>query len=93
MSPDVNTTCLEEIWNENPDMSMTEVRTLLGSFLFSADDVFKSKRIPEHKKEREFVDFPEPDNKDIQSIRIREPKLTMNTGIQFTYATPASRAH
>ena len=35
-------TVLEEIWNENPDMSMTEVRTLLGSFLFSADDVFKS---------------------------------------------------
>ena len=35
-------TVLEEIWNENPDMTMTEVRTLLGSFLFSADDVFKS---------------------------------------------------
>ena len=49
-----------------------------------ADDVFKSKRIPEHKKERELVDFPEPDNKDIQSIRIREPKLTMNTGIHVT---------
>lgn len=35
-------TVLEEVWNENPDMSMTEVRTLLGSFLFSSDDVFKS---------------------------------------------------
>ena len=35
-------TVLEEIWNENPEMTMTEVRTLLGSFLFSSDDVFKS---------------------------------------------------
>ena len=49
-----------------------------------AEDIFKSKRIPEHKKEREFVDFPEPDNKDIQAIRIREPKLTMNTSICIT---------
>ena len=38
-------TVLEEVWNENPDMSMSEVRTLLGSFLFSADDVFKSVQV------------------------------------------------
>ncbi len=32
---------LEEIWDDYPDMKMSEVRTLLGSFLFSSDDVFK----------------------------------------------------
>lgn len=35
-------TVLEEVWDENPDMDRTQVRTLLGRFLFSADDVFKT---------------------------------------------------
>ena len=35
-------TVLEEIWNEYPDMTRSEVRTILGSFLFSGDDVFKT---------------------------------------------------
>lgn len=34
-------TVLEEIWDEHPDMDRTTVRTSLGRFLFSADDVFK----------------------------------------------------
>lgn len=32
---------LDDMWDEFPDMTQTEVRTLLGSFLFTADDVFK----------------------------------------------------
>lgn len=35
-------TVLEELWDEHPDMDRTEVRTALGRFLFSADDVFKT---------------------------------------------------
>lgn len=35
-------TVLEEVWNEYPDMTRSEVRTALGSFLFSGDDVFKT---------------------------------------------------
>ena len=35
-------TVLEEIWDENPDLDRTEIRSALGRFLFSADDVFKS---------------------------------------------------
>lgn len=34
-------TVLEELWNENPDMEMYQVRSILGAFLFSADEVFK----------------------------------------------------
>jgi len=37
-----NKTVLEEIWDDYPNLTQTEVRTLLGSFLFSSDDVFKS---------------------------------------------------
>ena len=35
-------TVLEEIWDENPDLDRTEIRSALGRFLFSADDVFKT---------------------------------------------------
>ncbi len=33
---------LEELWDEYPDLDRTAVRTVLGQFLFSADDVFKT---------------------------------------------------
>ena len=36
-----NVTVLEEIWKANPELTQTEVRTILGRALFSADDVFK----------------------------------------------------
>jgi len=36
-----NKTVLDEIWDEHPTLTQTEVRTILGSFLFSADEVFK----------------------------------------------------
>ncbi len=34
-------TVIDELWDEYPDMTTTEVRTYLGSFLFMGDDVFK----------------------------------------------------
>lgn len=34
-------TVLDEFWDEFPQMTQTEVRTLLGSFLFTQDEVFK----------------------------------------------------
>lgn len=37
-----NKTVLEELWDDYPDLDRTTVRTVLGSFLFSADDVFKT---------------------------------------------------
>ncbi|MCI5773193.1 MAG: ABC-F family ATP-binding cassette domain-containing protein [Erysipelotrichaceae bacterium] len=33
---------LEELWNQYPDMDRTSIRSVLGQFLFSADDVFKN---------------------------------------------------
>ncbi len=36
-----NKTVLEELWDEHPELDRTEVRSVLGQFLFSADDVFK----------------------------------------------------
>jgi ATP-binding cassette subfamily F protein 3 len=35
-------TVLEELWDAAPDMDRTQVRSILGQFLFRADDVFKS---------------------------------------------------
>lgn len=35
-------TVLDEIWDEYPEMTVTEVRNYLGAFLFKGDDVFKS---------------------------------------------------
>ncbi|MBR2990880.1 MAG: ABC-F type ribosomal protection protein [Solobacterium sp.] len=35
-------TVLEELWDEYPDLDRTTIRTVLGRFLFSADDVFKT---------------------------------------------------
>ena len=34
-------TVLEELWNDYPDLDMYTVRSVLGAFLFSADEVFK----------------------------------------------------
>lgn len=42
---DSNKTVLEEIWDTYPNLTQSEVRTLLGNFLFSADDVFKTVKV------------------------------------------------
>lgn len=34
-------TVLDELWDENPDATQTEIRNTLASFLFTKDDVFK----------------------------------------------------
>jgi len=34
-------TVLEELWNEYPDYDMYKIRSTLGAFLFTADEVFK----------------------------------------------------
>lgn len=36
-----NKKVIDELWDEYPDLTEKEIRTLLGNFLFSADDVFK----------------------------------------------------
>jgi len=38
-------TVLEELWSENPNMDMFKVRSILGAFLFTADEVFKEVRV------------------------------------------------
>ncbi len=38
---DLGKTALDEIWDSFPDMTETQVRTCLGSFLFKGDEVFK----------------------------------------------------
>ena len=37
-----NKTVLEELWDEHPEITQTEIRTILGCFLFSNEDVFKN---------------------------------------------------
>lgn len=39
---DSSKTVLEEIWDEYSELSRSEVRTVLGSFLFQGEDVFKT---------------------------------------------------
>lgn len=34
-------TVLEELWDANPELDRTQIRSVLGQFLFSADEVFK----------------------------------------------------
>lgn len=39
---DSKKTVIEDLWSEYPNLTQSEIRTLLGSFLFKADDVFKN---------------------------------------------------
>lgn len=39
---DLKNTIIDEIWNDNKNLTQTEVRNLLGSFLFEGEEVFKS---------------------------------------------------
>ena len=39
---DSNQTVLEEVWNSFPELNRTQVRSALGCFLFSGEDVFKT---------------------------------------------------
>jgi ATP-binding cassette subfamily F protein 3 len=42
---DNENTVIEELWNDYPDLNRTEIRTMLGRFLFSGDDVFKDTKV------------------------------------------------
>lgn len=39
---DSNKTVIEEVWDDFPNLTQTEVRTALGCFLFHGDDAFKT---------------------------------------------------
>lgn len=43
-SLNLENTIIDEVWDDNPHMTQTEVRNLLGAFLFEGEDVFKSIR-------------------------------------------------
>lgn len=43
-SLNLENTIIDEVWDDNPHMTQTEVRDLLGAFLFEGEDVFKSIR-------------------------------------------------
>ena len=38
---DLNNTIIDEIWNNNPNLTQTSIRNMLGSFLFQGEEVFK----------------------------------------------------
>lgn len=40
-----NKTVIEEIWDEYPDLEHTQIRTILGSFLFRTEEVFKDIKV------------------------------------------------
>lgn len=37
----LNNTIIDEIWNNNPNLTQTSIRNMLGSFLFQGEEVFK----------------------------------------------------
>lgn len=43
-SLNLENTIIDEVWDDNPHMTQTEIRNLLGAFLFEGEDVFKSIR-------------------------------------------------
>ena len=42
---DPNKTVMDEVWDDFPHLTTTEIRTALGSYLFRGDDVFKEVRL------------------------------------------------
>ena len=38
---DLNNTIIDEIWKDNTNLTQTQIRSMLGAFLFENDDVFK----------------------------------------------------
>lgn len=93
----LNNTIIDEIWDNNPNLTQTSIRNMLGSFLFEGEEVFKQistlsggerARIAILKlilSNANFLLLDEPTNHlDIDSKEILEQALFGYTGTIFT---------